>query len=136
MSNQNNNIFLLKSLSNLSKKSSPDKIKFNLFSIYASIIQSRNLFPKNMDIKNLTDLLPLSKPIREYLFSARPQLLARLITEINKASDEDIYIYLEIAKKYVHDEGHNEINKRKKVVKTNYIDDLLVKYSRGSDDEL
>lgn len=135
MANQLNNVFLSKSISDLNKKSNVEKIRYNLFSIYSSIVQSRVLFPNNKDIKKLTNNLPLSRPAKDYLFAARPQIIARLVTEINNADDKNIYLFLEEAKKLIETDNKASISPKNKESKTNYIDNLLDKYSRGSNSE-
>lgn len=120
----------------------PDtNVKFRLFSIYGALLESKNLFPNNPDIRELTNLLPLSRPIKNYLLKARPQIIARLITEILKMDHDNLMKLVsktllfvmqnkEISQLY----NKNQKNISKKEVKkdTNYIDSLLNKYSRGT----
>ncbi|WP_368790980.1 hypothetical protein AB3Z09_11300 [Companilactobacillus farciminis] len=134
------NEFLNKNLSRLSSKSNPQEVRYYLMSIYGTILQSTSIFSKNIDIKPFVNSLPLEREMRDYLFSARPAVIARIIKEINKSNDKNLYIFLDSAKKLiaVNPKSNKKITKTSKKnhsEKNNYIDNLLNKYSRSNNND-
>lgn len=134
------NEFLNKNLSRLSSKSTPLEVRYYLMSIYGTILQSTSLFSKNIDIKPFVNSLPLEREMRDYLFSARPAVIARIIKEINKSNDKNLYIFLDSAKELiaVNQKSAKKVTKGSKKgrsEKDNYIDNLLNKYSRSNNND-
>ncbi len=140
---------------NALKKSvqSSERIRFALIGIYGSLLKSKVLFKNNPDIRPFVDKLPLHRPVKDYLLKARPQIIARLITEISDAEETSLEKFVMEASKLVEsanastdktvpkistsdntidssDGNDSETKKRK-----NYIDNLLDKYSRKNDQE-
>lgn len=143
MKNNSLDFYAITSLKELKKRKSlsDNEIKFKLLSIIGTLLESRALFPSNSDIRNLTNILPLSRPIREYLLKARPQIIARLITEILKMDsaqlnelitqtllfiDKTVPVKNSVKKDINSTNDSNNVKKRE-----NYIENLLGKYSRG-----
>lgn len=135
------NKLVMQDLNRLIHTENSSETRYKLFGIFGYIIQSRDLFPKNIDIKPFVNSLPLEIPVKDYLLSSRPQVIARMIKEINNAADDILYIYVTEARNFLDESTHEDISEtvkskqsvnRKKSSETNYIDNLLNKYSRNS----
>lgn len=126
---------------NKHKNLSENELKFRLLSIVSTLLESKTLFPLNSDIRKLTNNLSLSRPIKDYLLRARPQVIARLITEILKMDSAQLHelitqtlLFVDKTTHFENDtkkeaKSHNTSNNAKK--SENYIENLLGKYSRG-----
>lgn len=135
-------ITTLKKIRVTTKKIDDETLKFNLFSIYGALLESRIIFPKNIDMRKLLDNLELSRPILDYLIKARPQVISRMITEILKMSHLQLIDLLSETEKFISEfengnkfskaekENSDSTKKDKKPKRENYIDELLNKYSR------
>lgn len=135
------NKLVMQDLNRLIHTGSSTEMRYKLFGIFGYIVQSRELFPNNIDIKPFANSLPLERPVKDYLLSARPQVIARIIKEINNAPDDNLYIYVTKARNFLEESEHEvtseavkpkQPSNRKKAPETNYIDNLLNKYSRNS----
>ena len=134
------NEFLKRNLNRLSSKSVPQEVRYYLMSIYGTILQSTTIFPKNIDIKPFVNSLPLEREMRDYLFGARPAVIARIIKEINKSNDKNLYVFLDSAKNLIdvnksNDKKVTRNSKKAYSEKDNYIDNLLNKYSRSNNND-
>lgn len=135
-------IATLKKINVTTKKIDDETLKFNLFSIYGALLESRIIFPKNIDMRKLLDNLELSRPILDYLIKARTQVISRMISEILKMSHSQLIDLLYDTEKFISEfengkkfskiekDNSNSTKKDKKPKRENYIDELLNKYSR------
>lgn len=135
-------IATLKKISETTKKIDDETLKFNLFSIYGALLESRIIFPKNIDMRKLLDNLELSRPILDYLIKARTQVISRMISEILKMSHSQLIDLLYDTEKFISEfengkkfskiekDNSDSTKKDKKPKRENYIDELLNKYSR------
>ncbi|WP_056956615.1 hypothetical protein [Lacticaseibacillus pantheris] len=149
LKNQTTEQLALQNISNLTKSSTTIEVRYNLISIYGAILKSTDIFKHNIDIKPFVDSLPLKIEIKDYLLKARPQIIARLISELYRADDTALLIFIKKAEELLKnfkdnsEESSTEINEnesksnknaqtKKRTGKANYIDQLLDKYSRGN----
>lgn len=128
----------------ITNKIDDETLKFNLFSIYGALLESKIIFPRNIDMRKLLDKLSLSRPILDYLIKARPQVISRMITEILKMNHSQLIVLLSETEKFINrfevenklvkkekdKSNSNSTKKDKKPKRENYIDELLNKYSR------
>lgn len=137
-------IATVKKISVITNKIDDETLKFNLFSIYGALLESKIIFPRNIDMRKLLDKLSLSRPILDYLIKARPQVISRMITEILKMNHSQLIVLLSETEKFINrfevenkllkkekdKSNSNSTKKDKKPKRENYIDELLNKYSR------
>ena len=137
-------IATVKKISVITNKIDDETLKFNLFSIYGALLESKIIFPRNIDMRKLLDKLSLSRPILDYLIKARPQVISRMITEILKMKHSQLIVLLSETEKFINrfevenklvkkekdKSNSNSTKKDKKPKRENYIDELLNKYSR------
>lgn len=137
-------IATVKKISVITNKIDDETLKFNLFSIYGALLESKIIFPRNIDMRKLLDKLSLSRPILDYLIKARPQVISRMITEILKMNHSQLIVLLSETEKFTNrfevenkllkkekdKSNSNSTKKDKKPKRENYIDELLNKYSR------
>ena len=137
-------IATVKKISVITNKIDDETLKFNLFSIYGALLESKIIFPRNIDMRKLLDKLSLSRPILDYLIKARPQVISRMITEILKMNHSQLIVLLSETEKFINrfevenklvkkekdKSNSNSTKKDKKPKRENYIDELLHKYSR------
>lgn len=84
-------------------KSDPniEKSKSNFYSVIIPILLSQELFKKNKDIRELTDLFKLEQPLKEYLFRCRTNVVAKIIREIYKWDSSQLKYNMQVLKKYI-----------------------------------
>lgn len=115
-----------------------ENMKYELYGIVTTLILSKEYFKKNSDVRQF--LKELSLNYREYVYNSRTTLLARVIRDIEKLNFEEINIFaneliytiktIKINEKSISSDESNNI-KRIKKKDSNYMEDLLKKYSRN-----
>lgn len=121
---------MVASLSKLSKKTKPDILRFELYSIYSSLLLSKEYFIKNIEIKEFLSKSNIN--FKDYVFVSRTQVIARIIREIEKANDETLHILLEQIKLVIFEKSYSYKDKRNEKEKDeeNYIDTLMEQFGR------
>lgn len=108
-------IATVKKISVITNKIDDETLKFNLFSIYGALLESKIIFPRNIDMRKLLDKLSLSRPILDYLIKARPQVISRMITEILKMNHSQLIVLLSETEKFINRfEVENKLLKKEK----------------------
>ncbi|KRN77597.1 hypothetical protein [Weissella minor] len=101
-----------------------------LYGGFAAVILSKNLFPKNSDIKKFLEINGIF--LKEYVYSSRTQLIARMIRVVQKNSFEENKKLVTALEKVIIQyelEGNNE-KKPEKSNKKNTVDQLLTQFGR------
>lgn len=93
---KNDNILLENDLNEIDRRSNPKTIKYKLYSIYVNLLLSQEYFKQNQDIKNLTEKLNFK--LKDYVFKSRTLIVARFMRRIEKLDDNEIIIFLDVAK--------------------------------------
>ncbi|HAL08898.1 MAG TPA: hypothetical protein DCO67_02900 [Staphylococcus sp.] len=108
---------------NLKKKISnnykPQDVKIILPGIIAEIVFNKEVFKKNIELKEFTKIF--DNEYADYLYKARPLLFARLIKEFMEISEEkELLIYVNKIEKYLNLNIEKPENvKKNKTVKGN-----------------
>lgn len=108
---------------NLKKKISnnykPQDVKIILPGIIAEIVFNKEVFKKNIELKEFTKIF--DNEYADYLYKARPLLFARLIKEFMEISEEkELLIYVNKIEKYLNlNIEKPENDKKNKTVKGN-----------------
>lgn len=121
---------MVASLSKINKKSKPDIIRFELYSIYTTLLLSRDYFIRNIDIKDFLSKSNIN--FKDYVYACRTQIIARVIREIEKANDETLHVLLEQIKLVIFEKSYayKEKSPEKEKEKENYIDNLMEQFGR------
>lgn len=101
-----------------------------LYGGFAAVILSKNLFPKNSDIKKFLEINGIF--LKEYVYSSRTQLIARMIRVVQNNSFEENKKLVTALEKVISQyelEGNNE-KKPEKSNKKNTVDQLLTQFGR------
>ncbi|WP_437272719.1 hypothetical protein ACSSAF_06765 [Staphylococcus succinus] len=98
----------------------PQDIKIILPGIIAEIVFNREVFKKNIELKDFTQIF--NKEYADYLYNARPLLYSRLIKEYMEIPNEkDLIIYVNKIKEYLNlsIEHTDKVKKHKSLKKKN-----------------
>lgn len=126
------------------QKTTNERLRFSLIAIYGSLIKSKVFFDTNADLRPFVDKLPTNRRVKDYLLKARPQVIARMVSELSVADDAQLNQFVSVAAEFItsvsehkaftpdNNKGTTSDTKQVHKKKENYIDDLLNKYSRKS----
>lgn len=112
--------------SKLDKRTDNEQIRISLYSIYVTIILSKDLFKKNIDIRLLSNELEIF--FSDYVYKSRTLVTSRYVRIIEKADEHQLYLLLDVAKKILFP----DVNLRVKLPakKRSSIDQLLEQFGR------
>lgn len=120
---------LVASLSKLNRKSKTEIIRYELYSIYSTLLLSKEYFIKNIDIKDFLSKSNIN--FKNYVFLSRTQILARVIREIERADENTLFLLLDQVKQVVFEKSYSYKEKSPDKEKENYIDSLMHQFGRG-----
>jgi hypothetical protein len=86
------------------------ELKSNTFSIFISILLSKEIFPRNNDIRFFIEQFSFAGQFKEYLFASRTQLIARLIRIIDSSEPDQLKHYNQTLMRYY------EVEEKKKII--------------------
>ena len=113
-------------IAKIDKRSDNEKIRSSLYSVFVSILLSKEIFTKNDDIKEFLNAIDIN--FKDYVYKSRTLILARVLRNIEKSEAEDLYLYLETCKKLLFPNVDEKINAPKK--ESGSLDDLLSQFKR------
>lgn len=119
------NLSILQSkINEISPKSNSAILRYNLYSLYTTLLLNKSLFKHNDDIHPFLERLNLN--FKDYVYRSRTLLLSRVLRKIETATNEQLILFFLESKKVIKDSI--KINKNNKNInnKVNFID----KYSR------
>lgn len=107
--------------------------------MYAALLPylfSTEVFDNNKDIKEFIDKLKLSRPVKDYLYAARPQIVARIAKEIYIADKETLVANMNILKadteRLIQESRNSNLGE---TPKKKDFSEIINKYSRNKDKE-
>lgn len=122
----------LKSFLKLKNQVNSDTDVYVLYGGFIPALLSKTLFPKNSDVKNFlenNDIL-----FKDYVYSSRTQVVARIARIIEKMSNEEKKkLFISLETEIDHLDEQEIVEKKafsKKSVKKNTVDELLVQFGR------
>lgn len=115
-------------LSKMNKRTDVESIRFELYSILTHVVLSKEFYQHNKEISEFTEGANII--FKEYVFDSRTLLLARLLREVEKASNEKIFLIMEQLQNKFFDKN-DRIAHNKSHNKNNTIDSLLNYFPRG-----
>ena len=133
-----NKKIISKRLTNIKKSSDIEIIKLELYGIVVDFILSKEEFPLNENIADfLTELKISYKP---YLLKSRTTMLGKIIRNIEKADESQLRLYISILQSKLEMQENNSSTEKNikstKKSKSNYMSNLINKYSRGNNENL
>lgn len=104
-------------------------IKGELYSIFSILIFSKKCFSKNIDIKVFLEKFNMR--FKDYVYVSRPNILSRVLREIQKADETSIRNIVKMLLDEIHYEKEDlkEINKKSE--SENYLLGILNRYTRN-----
>lgn len=119
----------------LKQQNKPDKLSqlVLLYGSVATVILSKSLFSKNLDIKIFLENSGIY--LKDYVYSSRTQIIARLIRIIQNSTFEENMRLLNSIKEIISQgeqkkQGEKPKPKTEKVSKKNTVDQLLTQFGR------
>lgn len=107
-----------------------DLARLKMYSATVSIILSKELFPKNYDIKLFLDDNQII--FKEYVFKSRTLLLSRIIRVVEKMDSRDLENLLsEFNKLLKTNMPKSKASEKESLSKSNPVDDLLNRFGRS-----
>jgi len=125
---------LLRKINSLDARKSAEALKIDLYSTLIPYIFSREVYNDNKDLKEFIDKLSLKLPVKDYLYSARPQIVARISKEIFHAEKEMLVENMNVLKKdaerFMEESKNNGLGD--KPTKKDFVE-VINKYSRNKE---
>lgn len=103
--------------------------KMEFYAVLIPVFLSTEMFKHNHDLEELVEKFRVNTRIKSYLYDSRTALIARLIREINKNSEEELKFNMTIFKEY-----SLGIIEKKGLTSSNDITKIINKYSRNNKD--
>ncbi|QDQ01176.1 hypothetical protein FOH38_12330 [Lysinibacillus fusiformis] len=131
-------------VSTIKKADSEEKIRFEMYSIVTSLILSKEVFNRNINIKEFLDEChPIFKTYGDYLFDNRTLLLGKILREMKEQDKKFLYHFaLDIKEELIRciDKENNEdtpsnvnqisVKNNKGKNNNNYTDALFQRFKR------
>lgn len=122
--------FVRKKLSRLDRRSNPELIRLELFACITYVFLSKEYFKKNKDILDFNESTQIF--LKKYVYASRTLIVARVNREIEKATDDKLYLMLEKIKEIVFSEIElGSKRHQKNSGEDNYLDSIMNQFSRG-----
>nr|DAE48817.1 MAG TPA: hypothetical protein [Caudoviricetes sp.] len=121
------NKFLIQKIKKLGFTSTEESIRYEAYSIFTSMILSRQIFSKNQEIKEFLDNFEID--IKDYLLRNRASMLSKALKEINKMDNSQLLevkkVLISIYSEYLEDDDYEK--------PSGYVKNILDKYTRNKD---
>lgn len=128
-------------INTIKKSDSEEKIRVELFSIVTYIVLSKEIFPRNSNIKEFIEKVDDDfKNYKSYLYDSRTILLARILKDMSLKEKKFLYHFSLDIKKLLQEisvsqeislTGSIERGKEAKKDNGNYTDSLFDRFKRG-----
>ncbi|MCK8472537.1 hypothetical protein [Lactiplantibacillus plantarum] len=118
----NKSLILLKNeINSIDVRTDSERIRYELYSIYVNLLLSREIFPKNEDIKELCSQLNFE--FKDYVYKSRTLIIARFMRKIEQIDSADVTNFFKTARIMVNETVNNLPNKNlPKEKKLNFLD--------------
>jgi len=110
-------------------KNDMDQTKMDFYSVLVPTILSTDIFKRNIDIKEVVELMKVKISIGDYLYDNRTALLARLIREIEKNDKEELDNNIDNFKVKILG-----LIEQKQLIDPSEVTKLINKYSRNKEE--
>ena len=121
-------IFIKNLLITLDGKTNEEKLRINLYSIMTTVLLSKNIFKKNMDISLF--MIKLNIEFKEYVYRSRTSLIARMIREIESADKNKLLVLTNELKTLLFSTPDEQNRLKKNNSNSNSADDILRQFGR------